>query len=114
MKQRKILKLILTVTAAAAIIWAALTVVTYLGILTHIFYILPFALRDILTNLLYFGIFGAPALGVLSALLYYVFSFITKSRDIISPRLRACALVLPLLLIGIVMIYEMNFGGVLS
>ena len=105
--------MILTLTAAAAIIWAALTVVTYLGILTHVFYILPFALRNILTTLLYFGIFGAPALGVLSAILYYVFSFITKSRDIISPRLRACALVLPLLLIGIMMIYEMNFGGVL-
>lgn len=114
MKQHKILKLILTVTAAAAIIWAALTAAIYLSVLTGILYILPFALRDILTTILFFGIWGCPVLAVLNALLYYIFSFITKTHGLISPKLRACALIIPFVLIGAMMLYEMNFGEVLS
>ena len=114
MKQHRISKAILTFTSFAAIIWSTLTAAIYLSVLTDTLYILPFALRDILTTILFFGIWGGPVLAVLNALLYYVFSLITKTHDLISPKLRACALIIPFFLIGAMMLYEMNFGEVLS
>ena len=108
------LALILKITQIVAIVWALLVAVIYLSILTNVLYSLPYAIREVCVFIEYFGFWGGPVLSVISCILLLIIKLKKNHFDNVNKKLTIAAVVVPLFLSIIIMLYELNVGEVLS
>ena len=113
--EKNVLEKILKTTQIAAIVWAALTVVIYLGVYVNLITYLRFgSLADLLVFIEYSGIWGAPVLSAVSMLLLLIVWLRKKSLAAANKKLTVAAAVFPVLAIVLLMLYELNAGEILS